>query len=174
LKEEGIKNKVIAIIAIVLPIAVAIMYYLPKGDASELVRSIPKFNAILNGATFIALVVGVVAIKRGNKVLHANMMKSAFMLGVLFLIGYITYHSQVESTHFGGEGISKWVYFFLLITHIVLAAGLAPMVLITISRALKGDFERHKKIAKWTYPIWMYVSITGIIVYLMIAPYYPV
>ncbi len=174
MKEEGIKNKIIAIIAIVLPVAVAILYYLPKGDASELVRSIPKFNAMLNGATFVVLVMGIVAIKKGNKVLHGNLMKSAFMLGVLFLIGYVTYHSQVESTHFGGEGTVKYVYFFLLITHIVLAAGLAPMVLVTISRALKGDFEGHKKIAKWTYPIWMYVSVTGIIVYLMIAPYYPV
>lgn len=174
MKEEGIKNKIIAVIAIVLPVAVAILYYLPKGDAGELVRSIPMFNAILNGATFTVLVIGIVAIKRGNKVLHAHMMKSAFMLGVLFLIGYVTYHAQVESTHFGGEGMIKFVYFFLLITHIVLAAGLAPLVLITISRALKSDFEGHKKIARWTYPIWMYVSITGIIVYLMIAPYYPV
>ena len=175
LKEDGLKNKIIGIIAVVLPVVVAIMYYMPKGgDAGELVRSIPMFNAILNGSTFVVLVAGIVAIKSGNKVLHRIMMMTAFMLGVLFLIGYVAYHAQVESTHFGGEGMEKMVYFFLLITHIVLAAGLAPLVLVTMSRALKGDFVGHKKIAKWTYPIWLYVSITGIIVYLMIAPYYPV
>jgi putative membrane protein len=175
LKEEGIKNKIIALIAVVLPVAVAVLYYLPKGgEPGELVRSIPMFNAILNGSTFVVLVAGIVAIKSGNKVLHRILMMTAFMLGVLFLIGYVAYHSQVESTHFGGEGMAKMIYFFLLITHIVLAAGLAPLVLITFSRALKGNFEGHKKMAKWTYPIWMYVSITGIIVYLMIEPYYPV
>lgn len=175
MKEEGLKNKIIGIIAVVLPLVVAIMYYMPKGgDPGELVRSIPLFNAFLNGTTFVVLVAGIVAIKSGNKALHRIMMMSAFMLGVLFLIGYVAYHSQVESTHFGGEGMVKYIYFTLLITHIVLAAGLAPLVLITMSRALNGNFEGHKKIAKWTYPIWMYVSITGIMVYLMIAPYYPV
>ncbi|MFT4754847.1 MAG: putative membrane protein, partial [Salibacteraceae bacterium] len=107
LKEDGLKNKIIGIIAVVLPVAVALMYYLPKGDASELVRSIPMFNAILNGSTFVVLLAGIMAIKSGNKVLHRILMMTAFMLGVLFLIGYVTYHAQVESTHFGGEGIIK-------------------------------------------------------------------
>ena len=173
MKEEGLKNKIIAIIAVVLPVVVAIMYYMPKGgNISELVMSIPKFNAILNGSTFVVIIAGLIAIKSGNKVLHRILMMTAFVLGVLFLLGYVTYHSQVESTHFGGEGIEKIIYFFLLITHIVLAAGLAPLVLVTFSKALTGKFEAHKKLAAWTYPIWLYVSITGIVVYLMIEPYY--
>lgn len=175
LKGDGLKNKLIIAIATLLPIVVTILYFIPKGDQpNDFLREIPKFNAIINGLTFLALIFGVRAIKSGNKVLHRALMISAFMLGTLFLIGYVAYHSQVESTHFGGEGVIKIVYFSLLISHILLAAVLAPLVLISISRALNGDFVKHKKIAKITYPIWLYVSITGIIVYLMIAPYYPI
>ena len=99
-------------------------------------------------------------------------MASAVLMSVLFLIGYVVYHASVESTKFGGEGDIRYIYFFILITHIILAAALAPLVLLTLFRAIKQDFEKHKKIARWTYPIWLYVSITGIVVYLMISPYY--
>ncbi|MGB0391591.1 MAG: DUF420 domain-containing protein [Salibacteraceae bacterium] len=158
-----------------LPIVVAILYFIPKGgEAGDFVRSIPRFNAFINGATFLSLLAGVVAIKTGKKDLHRLLMVVSFVLGILFLVGYVAYHSQVESTHFGGEGTEKIVYFFLLISHILLAACVAPLVLITILRAVKGNFEGHRKVAKWTYPIWMYVTLSGIIVYLMISPYYPV
>lgn len=173
MKENDNYNKWISIIAIVLPIVVAILYFLPKsGGTNETVMAIPLFNAILNGLTFLLLVGGLVAIKNGKKIVHRNFMISAIGMSALFLVGYVIYHSQVESTKFGGEGIDRTIYFFILITHIILAASLAPLVLITFVRAIKGDFEKHKKIAKWTYPIWLYVSITGIIVYLMISPYY--
>ena len=172
MKKEN-NSKWITAIAILLPVAVAFLYYLPKGDeANEWVRSIPKFNAILNGSTFLILVSGLVAVKSGKKILHRNLMLSAVITSVLFLVGYVTYHALVESTKFGGEGSVRYVYFFILITHIILAASLAPLVLITLSRAIKGDFEKHKKMAKWTYPIWLYVSLTGIMVYVMISPYY--
>lgn len=175
MKEDGLKNKLVAFVAIILPVAVAILYFIPKGgEPGEIVRAIPKFNAYINGATFLSLLVGVVAIKSGKKELHRIMMMLSFVLGILFLLGYVAYHAQVESTHFGGVGGEKTVYFFLLISHILLAACVAPLVLITILRAVKGNFEGHKKIAKWTYPIWMYVTLSGIIVYLMISPYYPV
>lgn len=173
LKEKGIKSKYIIAITIFLPVAVAGMYFLPKGeDVSAVIKAIPKFNAMLNGTSFLVLVSGLVAIKRGKRELHRALMSLAIMLSGLFLVGYVVYHSQVESTAFLGEGLVKTVYFFILITHIILAATLAPMVLFTFTRALKGDFVKHKKLAKWTYPIWLYVSLTGIIVYLMISPYY--
>ena len=173
LKEKGIKSKYIIAITIFLPVAVAGMYFLPKSDdVSHLVKAIPKFNAMLNGTSFVVLVSGLVAIKTRRKELHRILMSLAIMLSTLFLVGYVTYHSQVESTPFGGEGIIKMVYFFILITHIILAATLAPMVLFTFTKAIKKDFVVHKRLAKWTYPIWLYVSLTGIIVYLMISPYY--
>lgn len=173
MKEEGKYTKWIILIAVILPVAVAVLYFLPKGDgSSEMIKSIPFFNAIFNGASFLSLIFGLVAIRNGNKVVHRGFMMGAMAVSALFLVGYVIYHSQVPSTPFGGEGMVKWIYFTILITHIILAAGLAPLVLITFTRAIQGDFERHKKIAKWTYPIWLYVSLTGIIVYLMIEPYY--
>ena len=173
MKEGGIKSKYIIAITITLPLAVAGMYFLPKSDdVSEVVKSIPKFNAMLNGTSFLVLVAGLVAIKSRKKELHRALMSLAIMLSGLFLVGYVLYHSQVESTPFGGEGMVKTMYFFILITHIILAATLAPMVLFTFTKAIKGDFVGHKRLAKWTYPIWLYVSLTGIIVYLMISPYY--
>jgi len=99
-------------------------------------------------------------------------MLSAFFLSALFLISYVIYHSATESTSFGGAGLIRTVYFFILITHIVLAAAILPLILITMSRALSSRFDRHRKIARITFPLWLYVSVTGVVVYLMIAPYY--
>jgi putative membrane protein len=104
--------------------------------------------------------------------MHRYLMMSAMVMSVIFLLGYVAYHAQVESTSFGGEGAIRTIYFVILISHIVLAAIIAPLVLVTVYRAIKGDLEKHKKIARITYPIWLYVSITGIIVYVMISPYY--
>ena len=171
--KENEGNKWITAIGIILPVVVAILYYFPKsGEAGAFVKSIPAFNALLNGATFLVITAALVAIKSGKRILHRNLMASAVLMSVLFLIGYVVYHASVESTKFGGEGDIRYIYFFILITHIILAAALAPLVLLTLFRAIKQDFEKHKKIARWTYPIWLYVSITGIVVYLMISPYY--
>ena len=170
---EKDNNKWIVFIAVLLPFAVAALYFLPKGgDTSEVIKSIPKFNAILNGTTFLVLVSGLIAIKSRKKLLHRTLMMTAAIMSALFLVGYVIYHGSIESTKFGGEGIIQYIYFFILTTHIILAANLAPLVLITLRRGIKKDFIGHKKIAKWTYPIWLYVSATGLIVYLMISPYY--
>lgn len=172
-KKDDIKNKFIFVIAFALPLVVTLLYFLPKGESIHTwVYEIPKFNAILNTLTFVTILLGVVAILNGKRVLHRALMFTSFILGSIFLVGYVMYHAQVQSTHFGGMGFIKSIYFFLLISHIVLAASVAPLVLITIFKAVKGDFVGHKKIAKWTYPIWLYVSFTGVIVYLMISPYY--
>lgn len=103
---------------------------------------------------------------------HKTVMLSAFILSCLFLVSYVTYHSQASSTHFGGQGMIRMVYFVILITHIILAAGIVPLALFTITRSWRGEFNKHKKIARWTLPIWLYVTITGVVVYLMISPYY--
>ena len=170
---EKENNKWIAIIAVILPLAVAALYFLPKGgDTSAAILAIPKFNAMLNGSTFLVLVSGLVAIKSRKKDLHRTLMMTAAIMSALFLVGYVIYHGSVESTKFGGEGTIKFIYFFILVTHVILAASLAPLVLITLRKAFKKDFVGHKKIAKYTYPIWLYVSLTGLIVYLMISPYY--
>ena len=100
------------------------------------------------------------------------MMWSAFAVSTVFLLSYVTYHSLTEPTKFGGEGALKLVYYFILATHVVLAAGVLPFILFTFLRALTGDFQKHKKIAKLTLPVWLYVTITGVLVYLLISPYY--
>ncbi len=112
------------------------------------------------------------AIKNQKRALHENLMKICIGLSALFLVMYVIYHMTSDSTTYGGEGWLRNVYFFILITHIVLSVIVVPFVLFTFSRALSGNFERHKALAKFTFPIWLYVAITGVIVYLMISPYY--
>ena len=125
-----------------------------------------------NALTAILLVLAVIMIKQGKRKMHELFMKSAIVLSVLFLLMYIAYHMTSESTSYGGEGMLQYVYYFILLTHIVLSIVVIPFVLITYVRAISGNFERHKKIARITFPLWLYVAITGVIVYIMIAPYY--
>jgi putative membrane protein len=114
----------------------------------------------------------VIAIKKGNKKLHEQLNTLAIACSLLFLLMYIAYHMTSDSTSFGGEGFIKYVYYFILITHIVLSVIVIPFVLITYMKAKLGKFQDHKKIAKLTFPLWLYVAITGVIVYIMISPYY--
>ena len=111
-------------------------------------------------------------IKNGKRKLHERLMTTAIALSVAFLVMYVAYHMTTDSTKFGGEGSIKMVYFFILISHIILSIAVIPLVLITYVRALAERFDRHKKIAKITFPIWLYVAVTGVVVYLMISPYY--
>ena len=133
---------------------------------------LPPIYAAINGITAIVLVAGVLAIKKGNRILHKRLMTLAIALSLVFLVMYVAYHMTTDSTKFGGEGSIKMVYFFILISHIILSIAVIPLVLISYVRALAERFDRHKKIAKITFPIWLYVAVTGVIVYLMIAPYY--
>ena len=173
---RGKENKIpvwLLVISIGLPLIVASLYLLPKRNmVGGIVYAIPAFNAIINGLTIGVLIAGYVAIKRKNLVVHKALMLSAITLSVMFLGGYVAYHSQVESTSFGGQGIIRGIYFSLLISHIVLAAVIAPLILVTLLRALRGEFALHKHIAKFAYPAWLYVAVTGVIVYFMILPYY--
>ena len=135
---------------------------------------LPPIYATINGLTAIVLIVAVWAIKNGKRVLHENLMKFAIFLSVLFLAMYVAYHMTAESTTFGGEGVIRYVYYAILITHICLSIIIIPFVLVTYVRALAQRFDKHKKLAKITFPLWLYVAVTGVIVYLMISPYYSV
>jgi len=129
-------------------------------------------NAVINSMVSVLLVLGLMAVKQKNYVRHKNIMMGAIVLSVLFLVSYITHHLLSGDTKFGGEGAIRLVYFVILITHIFLAAVILPFILFTAYRSLTGEYEKHKKLAKYTWPLWLYVSVTGVIVYLMISPYY--
>ncbi len=129
-------------------------------------------NAIINSAVSILLVAGLIAVKQKKYVQHKNIMLAAIVLSVLFLVSYIAHHLLAGDTKFGGEGTIRLVYFIILITHIFLAAVILPFILFTAYRSLTGEYDKHKKLARYTWPLWLYVSVTGVIVYLMISPYY--
>lgn len=163
----------ITAVSIVIPIVVAALYLLPKESlATDYFSFLPKVNATLNSIATILLLAAGWAVKEKKFDLHKKLMLSAVGVSVLFLLSYVTYHATSESTVFGGEGTIRTIYLFILLTHIVLAIAIVPLVLITLSRALSQKFDKHKKIARWTLPLWLYVTITGVIVYFMIAPYY--
>ena len=132
----------------------------------------PKFHAFLNTLTTIALITGFFFIKNKNIAAHKKAMWLAVGLSVVFLMSYVFYHSISEPVRFGGEGVIRSIYFFILITHIILAALVLPFVLFTVARALSSQFSQHRSLARWTLPVWLYVTITGVVVYLMMAPYY--
>nr|WP_315173562.1 DUF420 domain-containing protein [uncultured Flavobacterium sp.] len=168
-------NKWIILLSILIPVAVAILFKVKLKDFGIEVtplRFLPPIYATINGITAILLVLAVVAIKKGNRILHENLMKTAIGCSLAFLVMYIAYHMTTDSTSYGGEGVLRYVYFFILLSHILLSIAVIPLVLITYVRALAQRFDKHKKIAKITFPIWLYVAVTGVIVYLMIAPYY--
>ena len=133
---------------------------------------LPPIYATVNGITTVILLLALKAIKSKNINLHKNLMKTAIALSLAFLLMYVAYHMTSDSTPYGGEGFIRYVYFFILISHIILSIGIIPMVLFTYVRAFTKQFEDHKKIARYTFPIWLYVAVTGVIVYFMISPYY--
>ena len=163
-------NKWIVILSIAIPLVVAILFGV-KIDA-KLPVFLPPIYASINGLTALLLIVAVIAVKNKKVKLHEKLMKTAIVFSVLFLVMYIAYHMTSDSTKFEGEGTLKIVYFAILISHIVLSIAVIPFVLITFVRAITNNVELHKKIARITFPLWLYVAISGVIVYLMISPYY--
>lgn len=163
-------NKLIVVLSIVIPVAVAALFGI-KIDA-ELPIFLPPIYASVNALTALVLVMAFLAIRKKNIKLHERLMKFAIVLSVLFLLMYIAYHMTSDSTKFGGEGAAKYLYYFILITHILLSILVIPFVLITYVRAITNNIEKHKKIAKITFPLWLYVAITGVVVFIMISPYY--
>ena len=163
-------NKWIVILSVAIPLVVAILFGV-KIDV-ELPVFLPPIYATLNAFTAILLIVAVWAVKNNKLKLHENLMKTAIGFSVLFLVLYVVYHMTSESTKYGGDGAVKTFYFILLISHIILSIAVIPFVLITFVRGITNQIDLHKKIAKITFPLWLYVAVTGVVVYLMISPYY--
>ncbi|BDS15143.1 DUF420 domain-containing protein [Aureispira anguillae] len=162
------------IISVALPLIVGAMFQFKFTDFVWPfdVHLLPLINAVLNGTTALLLIGSLIAVKNKNINLHKQLIYAGMVLSLLFLVVYIMYHTTAGHTKFGGEGTIRYVYFFLLLTHIVLAAIQAPFVLYAFLYGYTGQIKKHQKIVKFSYPIWLYVSITGVICYLMISPYY--
>lgn len=163
-------QKFIIAVSIVIPVVVAALFSvkIPGYDFSFL----PPIYATINALTAILLTSAVIAIKNNHKVLHERLMKTCMLLSAVFLVLYIAYHITSDSTPYGGEGTIRYVYFFILVTHIILSILVVPLVLFTYLRAWRGDFVKHRALAKFTFPVWLYVAVSGVIVYWMISPYY--
>lgn len=165
----------IIVLSVLIPLVVAGLFSVNLRDMGfdvEPLTFLPPIYATINGITAMLLVWAVVAIKKGNRRLHELLMKICIGCSVAFLCMYLAYHITSDSTPYGGEGPIRYVYFFILLTHILLSIVIIPLVLITFVRALAERYDRHRKIARITFPIWLYVAVTGVIVYLMISPYY--
>lgn len=163
-------KKLIIILSIVIPLAVALLFNI-KIEGYDF-SFLPPIYATINGITAALLITGWWAIVNKKRSLHEMIMKTCMGLSATFLVMYVTYHITSTSTPFGGTGWVRLVYYVILISHILLSVVVVPMVLFTFSRGISGDFERHRALAKFTLPVWLYVAITGVIVYVMISPYY--
>ncbi len=160
-------------ISLVVPAVVSLLRYMPDNlrPSVEFARTLPRVNAIINSLVSITLVFGFWAIRyKNDKGLHQKFMATSFLLSTLFLVSYIIYHFTVPHVNFCKDGWIKVIYLLILFSHIVLAAIILPMVLYTIYYSTSGQFSKHRKWARWTFPLWLYVSVTGVVVYLMLSP----
>ena len=164
-------SKLITMVSVLIPVVVAILFTVRLPNVAPL-DFLPPIYAGINALTALILVIAYVAIRQKNIKLHEKLMKIAIALSLVFLVMYVAYHMTADPTPFGGEGIVRQVYYFILISHILLSVGIIPMVLITYVRAISKRFADHKKISVITFPIWLYIAVTGVVVYLMISPYY--
>ena len=192
--KNNIYDILIWVVSILVPVVVALLLFtkweydqlvfnmrIPNYDPVTLMDDLPiakpltflpPIYATINGLTAVLLVIAVYYIKNGKRKIHENLIKVCIALSLSFLVMYIAYHITTDPTPFGGSGLVSYIYFFILITHILLSIVVIPMVLVSYSRAFQSKFASHKKIAKVTFPVWLYVAVTGVIVYLMISPYY--
>lgn len=161
-------------VSVIVPLLVAFLYTKVKifHVAGLDLSFLPGFNACINSITFVLLIVALIAVKKKMYILHRTLMSSAIFLSMIFLVSYVIFHSLYQETSFGGVGLMKMGYYFILISHILLSAIVLPLVLFAFYHALVGNYEVHKKIVKFAYPVWTYVALTGVVVYLMISPYY--
>jgi putative membrane protein len=175
IQNDKVYFRIILVISILIPVAVAVLMQLPQGFFGDFdAHVLPAVNAVINSMVTICLLTGYYFILKKNILVHKRLMLAAFILSAIFLVSYIVYHGQVKEgeTKFGGVGLIRYIYYFFLITHIVLSGIVVPLVLITIYRSTTGQIEKHRRIAKITLPVWLYVAITGVVVYFMISPYY--
>ena len=175
-KQDSFFVPLIITLSIVVPIVVALLMLFPdvfhiESESIDF-SSLPFFHAILNGSAAVLLFTGFILIKRKKTNLHKISMLSAFVLSSVFLLSYVTSKLTNAPVPFGGEGVIRYIYFFILITHIILSIAVLPLALFSIYRGITGEIEKHKSIVKYTFPIWMYVAITGVMVYILMSPYY--
>lgn len=175
-KQDSLFVPLIISLSIAIPIVVALLMLFPdifhiKSESIDF-SSLPFFHAVLNGSTAILLFTGYILIKNKRAKSHKIAMLSAFILSAIFLLSYVTSKLTNAPVPFGGEGLVRYAYFFVLISHIVLSIPVLPLALFSIYRGMTGEIEKHKSLVKWTFPIWMYVAITGVLVYIFMAPYY--
>ena len=164
-------KRAINIVSVLIPIVVAVLFGI-RIPGVEPLSFLPPIYATINGVTAVLLIAALWAIKNGKRSLHNTLMNVAIACSLAFLVMYVAYHMTSDSTPYGGEGIMRGVYFFILISHIVLSIVVIPFVLHTYLRGFLGAYQEHKKLARYTFPIWLYVAVTGVVVYLMISPYY--
>lgn len=164
-------------LSIAVPLAVAALFLMPETWKIQWghnnFRSLPFFHAVLNGSTAVLLLVAFGMIKSKNVTIHRLANLSAFTLSAIFLLSYVLSHLSNPEAHYGGEGMIRTLYFFILVTHIVLSVFVLPLAMFTIYSALTQRLALHRRLVKWTFPIWLYVAITGVLVYAFMAPYYP-
>lgn len=163
-------NKLITALSVIIPLVIASLFRV-KLDI-ELPVFLPPIYASTNALTAVLLIIAIWAIKNNKRKLHEYLIKTCMGLSLVFLFMYIAYHATSGDTSFGGEGFIRYIYFFILISHIILSIIVIPIVLLTFARALNKEFIKHKKIGRYTFYLWLYVAVTGVIVYLMISPYY--
>jgi putative membrane protein len=164
-------NRLIVILSVAIPIVVAALFGIKIPNVEPL-SFLPPIYASTNALTALVLVVAFWAITNKKIKLHQRLMQFAIILSILFLTMYVAYHMTSDSTKYGGEGAMKYLYYIILITHIVLSVVVIPFVLITYVRAITNNIEQHKKIARITFPLWLYVAVSGVLVFIMISPYY--
>jgi len=172
--KDKVMVPVIIGLSVVVPIVVIILMNLETrvNLLGLKLGTFPFFHAIINASTAVLLAMGYSLIKKKNYAMHKRVMITAFALSVVFLVSYVISKISHDPVPYGGEGFFKYLYFFILISHIVLSGIIIPLVLFTMYRGLTGEYQKHKKIARWTFPIWMYVAVTGVLVYLFMMPYY--
>lgn len=169
--DEKKYNKLIVVLSVAIPLVVAALFGIKIPNVEPL-SFLPPIYASINAFTALILVIAFWAITSKKIKLHQRLMQTAIICSVMFLVMYVAYHMTSDSTKYGGEGLLKYLYYIILITHIVLSVVVIPFVLITYVRAITQNFEKHKKIARITFPLWLYVAVSGVLVYIMISPYY--
>ncbi len=170
-KSHNTYNAIIIAVSVLIPVVVALLSRTRIPNVASL-DMLPPIYAVINGLTAILLIAAVMQIKRGNRKKHEQLMKVNIFLSLLFLLMYIAYHVTSDMTKYGGDDTSRYIYYFILASHIILSVVLVPLVLFTYKHAALREFDKHRRLAKITFPIWFYVAVTGVVVYLMISPYY--
>lgn len=175
LKEISVKKALIVILLVstlAFLFLIYLLYFREAADASgDWVTQLPALNAFLNSITTILIILGYISIRQKRYMRHMKLMLTAFITSTLFLVSYLIYHNFVGHTPFPGEGLIRPVYFFILITHIILSATVVPLVLTSYYFAFAGKFSTHRKVSKWTFPVWLYVSVTGVVIFFILNTY---